>query len=87
LRGAPIFVAARVRCPTRLSQWFLVAAQPAVCRNDDWLIVKTIVEDPTYLSEPYTTSSQFKREPDGSKWNPTPCERLPQVKPPAPLGR
>ena len=48
--------------------------------GEQWLIVKTVVEDPTYLSQPYITSSQFKREPDGAKWNPTPCEMLPQVK-------
>jgi hypothetical protein len=48
--------------------------------GEEWLIVKTIVEDPTYLSQSYITSSQFKREPDGAKWNPTPCEILPQVK-------
>jgi hypothetical protein len=49
--------------------------------GDEWLIVKTVVDDPTYLSQPYITSSQFKKEADGSKWNPTPCEMLPQVKP------
>jgi hypothetical protein len=53
--------------------------------GEDWLIVKTIVEDPAYLTQPYITSSQFKKEPDGSKWNPTPCEMLPQVGTPAPL--
>ena len=53
----------------------------------EWLIVKTIVDDPTYMSQPYITSSQFKREPDASKWNPTPCELLPRVNQAAPLGR
>jgi hypothetical protein len=53
----------------------------------EWLIVKTVVDDPTYMSQPYITSSQFKREADGSKWNPTPCELLPRVNQPAPLGR
>jgi hypothetical protein len=40
----------------------------------DWLIVQTIVEDPEYLTESFVTSTHFKREPDGAKWNPTPCE-------------
>ena len=40
----------------------------------DWLTVFTIVEDPHYLSQPFITSTHFKREPDGSKWMPTPCE-------------
>ena len=40
----------------------------------DWLTVLTIVEDPRYLSQPFITSSHFKREPDGTKWMPRPCE-------------
>jgi hypothetical protein len=39
-----------------------------------WLIVKTIVEDPQYLFEPFITSTNLKKESDGSKWKPTPCE-------------
>jgi hypothetical protein len=39
----------------------------------DWFVVTTTVEDPTYLSQPFTTSSNFKKEPDESKWNPTAC--------------
>jgi len=41
----------------------------------DWLTVFTIVEDPRYLDQQYITSTHFKREPDRSKWMPTPCER------------
>ena len=37
------------------------------------LLVTTVVEDPVYLNAPYVTSPHFKREPDGSKWDPTPC--------------
>jgi hypothetical protein len=37
------------------------------------LLVTTVVEDPVYLNAPYITSPHFKREPDGSKWEPTPC--------------
>jgi hypothetical protein len=40
----------------------------------DWLTVFTIVEDPRYLDQPFVTSTHFKREPDRSKWMPTPCE-------------
>ena len=40
---------------------------------DIWLVVTTIVEDPKYLLNEYTTSSHFKREPDGSKWHPIAC--------------
>jgi hypothetical protein len=37
------------------------------------LLVTTIVEDPVYLNGPYIVSPHFKKEPDGSKWDPTPC--------------
>jgi hypothetical protein len=41
--------------------------------DSDWLIVKTIVEDPTYLSRPFITSTNLRRQPDGSGWKPSPC--------------
>jgi hypothetical protein len=41
--------------------------------GDSWLVVTTIVDDPQYLQQPFVTSTHFKREADGSKWNPTPC--------------
>jgi hypothetical protein len=37
------------------------------------LLVTTIVEDPVYLNGPYVVSPHFKKERDGSKWDPTPC--------------
>jgi hypothetical protein len=37
------------------------------------LLVTTIVDDPQYLVQPFIVSSQFKKEADGSKWDPTPC--------------
>jgi hypothetical protein len=41
--------------------------------GDTWFVVTTIVEDPRYLSEPFVTSTNFKKEPDGSKWSPSAC--------------
>jgi hypothetical protein len=40
----------------------------------EWFTVTTIVEDPQYLTQPFITSTHFKKEPDGSKWSPAPCE-------------
>ena len=40
----------------------------------DWFVVTTVVDDPQYLNGPWVTTSHFKKEPDGSKWNPTPCQ-------------
>jgi hypothetical protein len=41
--------------------------------GDEWLMVTAIVDDPLYLNARYVTSSHFKREPAGGKWNPKPC--------------
>jgi hypothetical protein len=41
--------------------------------GDTWFVVTTVVEDPQYLTEPFVTSTNFKKEPDGSKWSPTAC--------------
>ena len=42
--------------------------------DNDWLVVLTVVDDRKYLDQPFLTSTHFKREPDASKWTPTPCE-------------
>jgi hypothetical protein len=39
----------------------------------DWFTVTTVVEDPQYLTGPFTTSSNFKKEPNDSKFKPAPC--------------
>lgn len=39
----------------------------------EWFTVTTVVDDPTFLSAPFITSTDFKKEPDGSKWRPTSC--------------
>jgi len=41
--------------------------------GDQWFTVTTKVEDPTYLSNPYLTTSDFKKLPDAAGWSPTPC--------------
>jgi hypothetical protein len=41
--------------------------------GDDWLTITTQVEDPLYLREPRLVAFLFKREPNGAKWDPTPC--------------
>jgi len=40
---------------------------------DQWFTVTTIVEDSKNLTQPFITTSHFKKEPDGSKWRPTAC--------------
>ena len=49
----------------------------SVPNGDDWLVVTSRLDDPKYLAQPFTLSTHFKREPDGSKWAPRPCEVIP----------
>jgi hypothetical protein len=55
----------------RLTEYFNRVNEP---NGDSWLVVTTMVEDPQYLNARFVTSSHFKKLPDGSAWNPTPCE-------------
>jgi hypothetical protein len=41
--------------------------------NDIWFTVTTVVEDPEYLTEPFVTSTNFRKQPDATGWNPRPC--------------
>jgi len=41
--------------------------------GDTWFTVTTIVEDPKYLTEPFVTSTDFKKIPDGAGWSPSAC--------------
>ena len=42
-------------------------------RDLEWLTVTTIVDDPKYLAQPFITSTDFRKEPNGSKFIATPC--------------
>ena len=53
-----------------VSEHFDVAPLPD---GGELLLVTITVEDPVYLNAPYVVSPHFKKEPDGSKWDPTPC--------------
>ena len=55
---------------TAVTEHFDLAPHPT---SGQVLIVTTIVEDSRYLQRPYVVSSQFKKEGDGSRWDPTPC--------------
>ena len=41
--------------------------------GDEWLVVTSIVSDPKYLTQDFITSTHFKKEPNASKFAPTPC--------------
>jgi hypothetical protein len=42
--------------------------------GDQYLVDTNIVDDPVYLQTPWITALHFKKEKDGSKWDPTPCD-------------
>ena len=53
-----------------LEEYFDTFTEPT---GDSWLLVTSIIRDPIYLTQPYTTTTSFKRIPEGSGWDPTPC--------------
>jgi len=46
----------------------------AQANGDRLLVVTNIVDDPVYLQAPWITALHFKKELDGSRWDPTPCD-------------
>jgi hypothetical protein len=42
--------------------------------GDSWLVLTSVVEDPQYLQMPFMLTTHYKRESDGSKFRPRPCE-------------
>ena len=41
--------------------------------GEEWLTITTQVDDPQYLRTPRLVAPVFKKEPNGAKWDPTPC--------------
>jgi hypothetical protein len=38
-----------------------------------WLVVTSLLDDPKYLTAQFVTSPNFRKETDGSKWDPSAC--------------
>jgi hypothetical protein len=41
--------------------------------GQEYLVVTTMVDDPTYFQPAYIKTYQFKKQPDATGWNPRPC--------------
>jgi len=41
--------------------------------GSQWMVVTIVVTDPKYLTQPFVISSQFKKQPDATGWDPTAC--------------
>jgi hypothetical protein len=58
---------------TTMTEYFDRFAAP---NGDEWLVVTTIVSDPRFLNTDFITSTHFRREANGAKWDPTPCKPI-----------
>lgn len=63
--GAPYSASATV------TEWWDVLHES---NGSTWVIVKTIVNDPTYLFREFVTSTNLRRQPDGAGWSPSACD-------------
>jgi hypothetical protein len=55
---------------TSVTEYYDVVREPD---GNDWVIVKTLVSDPTYLTRTFVTSTNLRRQRDSAGWNPMPC--------------
>jgi hypothetical protein len=55
---------------TVVTEYYDINTMP---NGDQWITVTSKVEDPVYFNRPYLTSSDFKKLPNATGWNPTPC--------------
>jgi len=53
-----------------LTEYFAVVTG---AQGEAYLAVTRMLEDPQYLNAPYVRTVQFRKQADGSGWNPTPC--------------
>jgi len=61
----------RYRAQAVLSEYFDRFDVP---NGDSLLVVSSELEDAQYFTQPYWTSTHFKKQSDASGWNPKPCE-------------
>jgi hypothetical protein len=54
---------------TTVQEFYDVIKEP----EDNWIVVKTIVSDPTYLFRTMITSTHFRKQPDATGFKPSAC--------------
>jgi hypothetical protein len=54
---------------TTVQEFYDVIHEPEA----DWIVVKTIVSDPVYLTRTMITSTHFRKQPDSTGWKPSAC--------------
>ena len=55
---------------TTMTEYWDLITEPS---GEQRLLMLLIVDDPVYLQVPWTVPVHFKKEADGSKWDPAPC--------------
>jgi hypothetical protein len=53
-----------------MTEYFDVVKEP---NGEQWLVVKSVIEDPQYLNRSFIRSTHFRKQADASGWNPTQC--------------
>jgi hypothetical protein len=53
-----------------MTEYFDVVKEPT---GEEWLVVKSVIEDPQYLTRSFIRSTHFRKQAGASGWNPTPC--------------
>jgi len=55
---------------TQLNEYYDYHKEP---NGAEWITITTVVQDPTYLTTNFVTTTDFRKQPDASNWNPTAC--------------
>lgn len=55
---------------TTMTENFDIVKEP---NGDQWLVVKSVIEDPVYLTRTFIRSTHFRKQANAAGWNPTPC--------------
>ncbi len=58
---------------TTVTEYWDVLNDPNSTTGEVWLMIKTIVDDPTYLLEPFVTSTHLRKQADGTGFAPSAC--------------
>jgi hypothetical protein len=53
-----------------MTEYFVTHRTPD---GNQWLVVTQQVRDPKFIQGEYVSNWHYRKEPDSSKWRPTPC--------------
>ena len=56
-----------------VTEYWDLLADPNSTTGEQWLMIKTVVDDPTYMLEPFVTSTHLRKQADGTGFAPSAC--------------